>query len=280
MLKFFSIIFLFVFSLFFSQSHRFIYSYKFIPDSTKIDSVLVEKTRLEIFNDHSEFISELNAKRDSALTSATSKNQSQASVQMVEGVFKNNVYKSKKLIYSIEYIGIQPFKVLNKQILNWKLSKETKNVQGYNCQKALLNYGGRNWEAWFTQEIPIQDGPYIFAKLPGLVVQVNDTNNQHSFTLEENYKIVNSITNFVEKRYFVPFTVSSEQFTKKWNVYRKNPIGGTEQFMIMNPGLLSGQSFDTNGNEIDQTQKKRDEQKYAQKLVLKNNNFINLNLYK
>lgn len=40
------------------QNHRFIYEYKFTPDSTKVDSVLTENMRLTIFKDHSEFLSE------------------------------------------------------------------------------------------------------------------------------------------------------------------------------------------------------------------------------
>lgn len=94
-----------------AQSHRFIYEYKFVPDSTKTDSILTESTRLEIFKDHSEFLSNLTAKRDSAIE----KNQSQANVNLREGIFKNKIYKSKKLNYSLEFIGIQPFKVIQKR---------------------------------------------------------------------------------------------------------------------------------------------------------------------
>ena len=57
-------------------------------------------------------------------------------------------------------------------------------------------------------------------------------------------------------------------------------MGATEQFMNINPGLLNGKSFDNNGNEIDFTQKKREEKKYVEKQMLKNNNYIDLQLYK
>ncbi len=274
------ILILFLPVFFFSQSHRFIYSYRFIPDSIKVDSAIVENTRLEIFKDHSEFLSDIIAKKDSAIASAIEKKQSQSSINLPDGLFKNKVYKSKQLTYTVENIGIQPFKVSQKLNFAWKLISETKKIQGYNCQKATLDYGGRSWEAWFTKEIPIQDGPYIFNNLPGLIIQIKDSKNQHSFLLEGNYKPVSSKTNFVDKMYFIPTDITSLQFNKKWNTFRKHPLGATEQFMIMNPGLLSGKSFDNNGNEIDMTQRKREEQKYAEKQLMQNNNYINLKLYK
>jgi GLPGLI family protein len=280
MLKICILLLSFMSSVIFSQSHRFIYSYKFVPDSTKTEIFFKEETRLDIFKDHSEFLSNNTAKRDSAIARTITNNQSQSSVTIPEGLYKNKIYKDKNYIYSIEFVGIQPFKVAQYPILNWKILKETRSIQNYKCQKATVSYGGRNWEAWFTQEIPFQDGPYIFTNLPGLIVSVTDSKKQHSFLLEENYKVDNAKTNFVYKRYFVPIEINEEKFNKKWNEFVKNPLGQTEQFMIMNPGLLSGKSFDINGNEIDQTQKKREEKKDVIRHLSENNNFINLNLYR
>lgn len=263
-----------------AQTHRFIYEYKFVPDSTKTDSIITENTRLEIFKDHSEFLSDLIAKKDSAIISDKGKGQNIEDIKIPDGVYKNKIYKSKKSVYSLEFIGIQPFKVLQNEKLNWILLSDIKKIQGYNCQKAILYYGNRKWEAWFTQEIPLQNGPYIFENLPGLIIEISDTKHQHSFLLIGNYKTDNTISNFVDKPYFPSFEVSKLQFNKKWNVYKKNPIGGTEQFMLMNPGLLSGEGYDKNGNKIDTNKRNKDEQNYAKKQIKENNNYINKELYK
>nr|WP_314494638.1 GLPGLI family protein [uncultured Chryseobacterium sp.] len=264
----------------YSQTHRFIYSYKFVPDSTKIDSLLYEETRLEVFDNHTEFVSDNGAKRDSAIANAIKNNESPANVKISKGLFINNVFKSEKSIYSIDYIGIQPFKVIQQPLTNWKLTKEKKIIQNYNCQKAEINYGGRTWEAWFTQDIVIHDGPYVFANLPGLIVKINDLQNQHSFLLIANYKVAHAVTNFIYKQYLLPVQINKFEFNKIWNNFKRNPMGATEQFMNINPGLLNGKSFDNNGNEIDFTQKKREEKKYIQTQMLKNNNYIDLQLYK
>ncbi|WP_312078296.1 hypothetical protein [Chryseobacterium sp.] len=50
-----------------AQSHRFLYSYRFVPDSSKTDSTVTELTRLDVFTDHSEFLSDVTAKKDSAV---------------------------------------------------------------------------------------------------------------------------------------------------------------------------------------------------------------------
>lgn len=50
--------------------------------------------------------------------------------------------------------------------------------------------------------------------------------------------------------------------------------------MIMNPGLLNGISFDKYGNKVDMTQTKRDELKYAKKMIRQNNNYLDLKLFK
>lgn len=273
------LILLFPLSLF-SQKHRFIYSYQFVPDSTNLDNIIIENTRLEIFKDHSEFLSDIVAIKDSAISSAIQKNQSQSTVKFPDGQYKNNVYKSRDLFFIYEYIGIQPFKVSRGFNYSWKLINETKKIQGYNCQKATLILGGRNWEAWFTKEIPIHDGPYVFRNLPGLIVQIKDTKNQHIFLLVGNFKVENDKTNFVDKKYFTAADITFKQFNKKWNIFIKNPLGATEQFMIMNPGVLSGKSFDNTGNEIDVTQRNREEQKYVIKHLKQNNNYLDLDLYK
>ncbi|WP_294271537.1 GLPGLI family protein [uncultured Chryseobacterium sp.] len=277
--KIFLIILMIAPAAMYAQSHRFIYSYSFAPDSAKTDSMITEYTRLDVFQDHSEFLSDVGAKKDSTISSAVRNRQSQADIKLPDGKYANKTFKSKELIYTIEYIGIQPFKVIRDQKLNWKLLGEKKKIQGYDCQKALLHYGGRKWEAWFTADIPFQDGPYVFNGLPGLIVQIRDAENQHSFLLVENFKVPDVKTNLINKPYFVPVEVSEAQFNKKWNEYRKNPVGATEQFMMMNPGLLSGESFDTNGNKIDMSQKKREEKEYATRQLHHNNNFIDLILY-
>lgn len=64
----------------------------------------------------------------------------------------------------------------------WQLQDETAEVMGYKCQKASCYFKGRNYTAWFTMDIPINDGPYKFYGLPGLILKIEDTDKLFRFT--------------------------------------------------------------------------------------------------
>lgn len=66
--------------------------------------------------------------------------------------------------------------------LKWQIKNDKKEIIGFNCQKAEVNYGGRQWTAWFTQEIPIPDGPYKFGGLPGLIMEMVDSQGDYHYT--------------------------------------------------------------------------------------------------
>ncbi|MDH7445240.1 GLPGLI family protein [Aquimarina sp. 2201CG14-23] len=77
---------------------------------------------------------------------------------------------------------------------NWKLENETKKIGNYTCYKAttkrtiqrLQNFSHNGEEdiepseeeitvtAWYTPEIPVNNGPSIYWGLPGLILEVND----------------------------------------------------------------------------------------------------------
>lgn len=62
--------------------------------------------------------------------------------------------------------------------IKWEIQNESMKISGYMCQKATLSYGGRDFVAWFTNQIPVNEGAYKFAGLPGFLVNISDTQNQ------------------------------------------------------------------------------------------------------
>ena len=65
----------------------------------------------------------------------------------------------------------------------WTLKDEQQVIHGYRCQKATCHWRGRDYEAWFTTEIPIQRGPWKFGGLPGLIVKISDAKKEYNFEL-------------------------------------------------------------------------------------------------
>jgi hypothetical protein len=79
-------------------------------------------------------------------------------------------------MYDLYYVNIEGK-------LDWKISPDKMKIEEMECQKASVQYGGRNWIAWFDPNNPIHDGPYIFHGLPGLIVKLNDDQGDFDFNL-------------------------------------------------------------------------------------------------
>lgn len=97
--------------------------------------------------------------------------------------------KANQKIYYKDRIGRDIYSYEEDRPMTWKISSETRKIGEYKVQKAETDFGGRKWTAWFTTDLPYQDGPYKFGGLPGLIVKVEDDKGDYSFDLMKNYKI-------------------------------------------------------------------------------------------
>lgn len=76
------------------------------------------------------------------------------------------------------------YKLLEKKLSQqWEISTDTLTILGYLCQKATTSFRGRKYEVWFTPDIPINDGPWKFYGLPGLILKAVDSENLFSFEI-------------------------------------------------------------------------------------------------
>lgn len=65
----------------------------------------------------------------------------------------------------------------------WVIMEDTTKIISFHAQKAVCDFGGRTWEAWFAEELSYSDGPYKFSGLPGLILSIADTQNHYRFEL-------------------------------------------------------------------------------------------------
>lgn len=147
--------------------------------------------------------------------------------------------------------------------LDWKVSDEKIKIGNYNCQKAQLNYGDRNWTAWFTTDISISDGPYVFKNLPGLIVKIYDENKDFDFELIQvkNFKWKELYPVKSQKR------ITWKDFEKLQDDFYKDP------FAMINKSDIK--SYDGAGNEIKTNLKEMRDNRQAQ--IRGKNNPIELN---
>lgn len=98
-------------------------------------------------------------------------------------LFKNRK-KQEIIIIDRAEGSIDPYKCTEKVApQQWEITSDTLTVLGYLCQKATTSFRGRNYIAWFTSDIPVNDGPWKFYGLPGLILKVNDSENLFSFEI-------------------------------------------------------------------------------------------------
>lgn len=89
----------------------------------------------------------------------------------------------------------------------WQIHSDTTNILGYLCQKASCSFRGREYTAWFTNSIPVSEGPWKFMGLSGLIVKVYDNEQIFTFTLR-------GIEQVKEPIYFSESVTPSGKFIK------------------------------------------------------------------
>ena len=67
-------------------------------------------------------------------------------------------------------------------VQEWILTDDTCNILGYKCKSAVCDFRGRRWTAFYTDSVPVADGPWKFGGLPGFIMQVYDEGHQYEFT--------------------------------------------------------------------------------------------------
>ena len=66
-------------------------------------------------------------------------------------------------------------------VFDWKIGQEKKTIMGLECTKATLRFRGRDYEAWFAPSVALQEGPWKFRGLPGLIMAIKDTKEHYVF---------------------------------------------------------------------------------------------------
>lgn len=164
------------------------------------------------------------------------------------------------------YLSADVYKLTEPIQLDWKIEKEVAKKYGYNCQKATLSYKGRIWEAWFTQDIPLQEGPYIFKGLPGLIVEMEDKSHSYKFSFSGLKKDFQKMS--FESLGFKLVNVSRNDLKKVKLDYYNDP------FREMTSGNVKAKFRDEKGNEIEPNF--REMTKNVRTSLKKNNNPIEL----
>lgn len=219
--NFFVVFIIFISNSIYSQKYKVLYSLTYKTDSTK-SAVSKKDMLLEINNNISKFYSYDYYKKDS-IYNENIKLGKEAYKPMFDSSFF--VINNKKEFTVSKFYNFPPniiiYKITEtKNSFNWKIIKETKKIGNYLCQKAILRYKGRVWVAWFTNEIALNFGPYIFEGLPGAILYLEDTKQNYIF--EFNGLKQESINSKIGSD-FVAIKISKKKYAKICLDYYNDP---------------------------------------------------------
>jgi len=205
---------LFVYFYSFSQTTRFdykiSYNYRFQEDKKDTNSRRTEETLLFVGKEISYFVSAKKLAIDTILQKETNFISAMGRVNSLPKPkvnFEVIKLRDNKNSY-FETIGISLYKVSSQEIIDWKFEEGTKQIGKYTCKKARTTFASRNYTAWYSEEIPLSEGPYKFRGLPGLILEMYDDRQEHYF----------SLLSLEKKTYFLDLTHKQDQIVELKNM--------------------------------------------------------------
>ena len=262
-----------------AQNKRFIYEYKFIPDSTNAADVKTEMMFLDTSKEGSKYYSYTVFNSDSAMKVDLEKQlAATGSINVRSDMRKGEVrYAVTKTYpdYNVSLhrrFGMDAYNISDDRKINWKISSEKKKIGEWNTQKAEADFAGRHWTAWFSTDIPIQDGPYKFHGLPGLIVKIEDKSGSHKMEMK-GVKNINGDLNvnvFEAKE----VAINSKQFQKVLREYENDPTKGIKQMQ------MGGATIVMTGKDGNTASFAKEQEERLKAQIRKDNNRIELDIVK
>jgi|GEM_PF-1142346 len=176
-------------SSFFTQNYQVTYEVKFKPKKES-DSLVKEYMVLKIIKGQSIFYNVNKEKIDSLVR----KNNFKAVYTINSSLLRLQVSKSLSKDYSTIGVTFNQFKYWYKEKNpRYYDLKKYGPFKEYTANEAFTYFGQRKWHLLYTPDIPINDGPYIFSGLPGLVIKAESIDGNYSFEAIEIKKLTDSL---------------------------------------------------------------------------------------
>lgn len=278
--------FVLITNLFIAQNQRFSYQYQFVKDTLNKQEITKELMNLDIVKEGSVFYSRdvyvsdsiMNAYFENQIKTTGSMNVDAKIMSQRKGTVRYRIIKDYPdfKIASVLNIGIDYYKVSDDRKLIWKILPDRQKIGDFNTQKATTEFAGRKWEAWFSSELPFQDGPYKFHGLPGLIIKLEDRTKTHQFELVGVSKFIptsEKTSEFILKNRVIE--INQKQYKKLFLENRNDPSKVMRQ-AIANGAII--QLTDPNGNKISTAEMIKNKEQNAKANNAKDNNLIELDL--
>ena len=212
------------------------YELKFMPDTLKRDQYKTQ-TMLLRMSKHgvSTYMEYGKFRSDSVIDANTHNGKVKLSIQNKAISYSTKArdnltiaksWPEKNKILVRELIGVDGTFTYteDKPDFGWQIDfSQTKEVAGYHCHSAKGSYAGRDYQAWFTTDIPISNGPWLFCGLPGLILEVSSLDEEFFYTCMS----IQEGTGMVTLRSLESaFKTTRERFLKAKERHKVDPSAG------------------------------------------------------
>lgn len=221
----------------------FIYTYKHQIDTTRKGYFYTEKMLLlqgektSIYKSYDAYLS------DSILQAQFSQSENTINITglkiSTKPVIRDMILKNFENSHLIQIKYLLNYYYWNEDlpIINWKILNDTLSIKGLKCQKAVCDFKGRNYTAWFSTQIISNNGPWKFGGLPGLIINISDSKNEIIFEFVGYASIRDMSISLPKKSY----ASSSKEYNKVRDAYLNDPMS-----FLQNTGGIGGNVKITN----------------------------------
>lgn len=169
------------YNLYSAQNYQITYEVQFKPIKGS-DKLIKEYMALKIVNDQSLFYN-MNKER---IDSLVNKYDYKGASSITSSFLRIKVFKDYSNDYSIIGGNFNQFNYWYKENkISYHDLKKFGKYKTYSANEAFADFGKRKWHILYTTDIPMNDGPYVFSGLPGLVIKAESLNGDYSFELIE-----------------------------------------------------------------------------------------------
>lgn len=216
------------------------YQTSFVPDTAMPDKRIEETMMLKIGAERSVYYSYARFRTDSLIEADKAAGASQDVIsehikQGGDGFVSYQIYKNYPAgkLTTLDQLATTRFRCEEPtERPQWTLYPDTATVLSYTCRKATCHFRGRDYVAWYTEEIPKSEGPWKLQGLPGLILKASDSRQHYTF--------VCSGIEQCRQEEMIQFTgseyepVSRKDLQKAHKRYASDPIGFVEE---TSPGI-------------------------------------------
>jgi len=135
------------------------------------------------------------------------------------------MHKEQRMLYRDACVGEKGRCIVSDTLghVMWVMHPEHKRLGHYDCRRSTGMFHGREYEVWYTLDIPIPSGPFKLGGLPGLILEARTLDGTAEFSFVS-IEISNNIQDKIKPPYGKDSGMNYDQYQKAMWDFMLNKI--------------------------------------------------------